>query len=62
MRLLDQARDTAAEVAGNFEARYPYEIAAQSLHYLIETLGEITGEITPDDVLNAVFSRFCIGK
>jgi tRNA modification GTPase len=25
-------------------------------------LGEITGQITPDDILGSVFSRFCIGK
>ena len=25
-------------------------------------LGEITGEITTDDVLNEIFGRFCIGK
>ena len=62
MRLLERAETTAAEVSLNFENRDPYEIAAQSLFYLIDTLGEITGAITPDDVLNAVFSRFCIGK
>ena len=25
-------------------------------------LGEITGRITPDDVLGSIFGRFCIGK
>jgi tRNA modification GTPase len=30
----------------------------QALHYL----GTITGEITTDDVLGSIFSKFCIGK
>ena len=30
----------------------------QSLYYL----GEITGEITTDDLLDNIFSKFCIGK
>ena len=30
----------------------------QALHYL----GEITGAITTDDLLDNIFSKFCIGK
>jgi tRNA modification GTPase len=30
----------------------------QALHYL----GEITGEISTEDLLENIFSRFCIGK
>ena len=30
----------------------------QALHHL----GEITGEISTDDLLDSIFSRFCIGK
>ncbi len=42
------------EVTGDFLAMD----IRQSLHYL----GEITGEITTDDLLDNIFSKFCIGK
>ncbi len=40
----------------------PPEITAFELQQLISILSEITGDISPDDVLDSVFSRFCIGK
>ena len=40
----------------------PAEIIAFELQSLIDNLAEITGEITPDDILDSIFSRFCIGK
>ncbi|MDY6932932.1 MAG: tRNA uridine-5-carboxymethylaminomethyl(34) synthesis GTPase MnmE [Spirochaetota bacterium] len=40
----------------------PHEIIAYELQNLMDNLSEITGEISPDDVLNSIFSRFCIGK
>ena len=38
------------------------ELLAIDLNEAAAYLGEIIGEITPDDVLNRIFSDFCIGK
>lgn len=39
-----------------------HEFIALDLREVINTLSEITGEITTDDILNNIFSNFCIGK
>ena len=41
---------------------WPLELAAGDLREAAEALGEILGVLTPDDVLGAIFSQFCIGK
>jgi tRNA modification GTPase len=38
------------------------EFLAVDLRYALDSLGEITGEVTTDDVLGKIFSKFCIGK
>ncbi len=44
-------------------ARYSaLELCAEELRGAQESLGEITGEFTSDDLLGVIFSRFCIGK
>lgn len=35
---------------------------AMDLRIALRNLGELTGEITTDDLLDSIFSRFCIGK
>lgn len=39
-----------------------WELAAASLHTAADLLGEITGETVSADILDEIFSRFCIGK
>ena len=51
---------TAAETAvGN---RIPHEMLLLDLYNALRPLDEITGATTTDDILNLIFSRFCIGK
>ena len=38
------------------------EFLAIDLKEALQALGEITGETTPDEILDQIFSRFCIGK
>jgi tRNA modification GTPase len=38
------------------------ELAAEELRDVQRALDEITGQFTPDDLLGAIFSTFCIGK
>jgi tRNA modification GTPase len=38
------------------------ELIAFELQSAIDSLNEITGEISPDDILESIFTRFCIGK
>lgn len=38
------------------------DLFAEELRLAHESLGQITGKMTPDDLLGEIFSRFCIGK
>jgi tRNA modification GTPase len=40
----------------------PLEFAAFELQTALSGLGEITGETCPDEILQGIFDRFCIGK
>lgn len=41
---------------------YGLDAVVQDLEDALESLGEVTGEVTPDDVLGSIFSHFCVGK
>ena len=57
-RALTAARTTSSAMARDL----PPVFYAVDLQECIDALGEVTGEITTDDVLDGIFSRFCIGK
>jgi tRNA modification GTPase len=44
------------------ETKVPHEMLLMDLYNALRPLDEITGATTTDDILNLIFSRFCIGK
>lgn len=41
---------------------FALDATVQDLEDALNSLGEITGEVTADDVLGSIFSHFCVGK
>ena len=54
-------RDAAASLRSGLDA-LPGDLLAEDLRAALASLGSITGEICPEEVLGSIFSRFCIGK
>jgi tRNA modification GTPase len=60
---LKSAADHLALAASHIaDAAPPLELFAEELRAAQQALGPITGEFSADDLLGAIFSRFCIGK
>jgi tRNA modification GTPase len=54
-------RDAAACLGRAAEADLP-ELRAEDLRLALRALGRITGQVGVEDLLDTIFSRFCIGK
>ncbi len=59
---LAQARDAVARVRDGMDGGMTGDLLALDLRAALDALGSITGQITNEDVLDGIFSRFCIGK
>ena len=62
LEALRLAQEHLAEARAALKMGGAAEIAAEELRRAHEALGRITGQVTTEDLLGAVFSRFCIGK
>lgn len=54
--------ETHLEIAQQQAQKNEGELIAEELKQVQESLGQITGEVTSDDLLGKIFSEFCIGK
>ena len=61
-RHLAALRAAALELDRAEEHGATWELFAEDLRLAHRHLGTITGEVTADDLLSEIFSRFCIGK
>jgi len=59
---LTLAREAILRVMGGLESGISGDFLAQDIRECIHYLGEITGEITTDELLGNIFKHFCIGK
>jgi tRNA modification GTPase len=59
---LSRARAAAALAADNLAARASLELVAFDLRTAMNAIGEIVGQTSTEDLLDSIFSQFCIGK
>jgi len=57
-----QTQETLEGVLMALKTGLTGDLIAQDLRYALHHLGEITGQISNDDLLKNIFGKFCIGK
>ena len=62
LEALQKTRSSLDEVLNAINSEISGELTALHIRYALNALGEITGEITNDDLLEDIFRNFCIGK
>jgi tRNA modification GTPase len=59
LRRIDNA---IIDIENGFEMGISSELIIMDIKLALEAMGEITGEVTNDEILGSIFSKFCIGK
>lgn len=59
---LQKTKESLCRAKNNISTNIPTDLVAQDIRESLHYLGEITGEITNDEILGNIFSKFCIGK
>ncbi|MCT4624523.1 MAG: tRNA uridine-5-carboxymethylaminomethyl(34) synthesis GTPase MnmE, partial [Schleiferiaceae bacterium] len=62
LHALTQAGENLARAQHGLEMDLPGDLMAQDIRQTLFHLGEITGEVSADDLLGNIFGKFCIGK
>ena len=59
---LSQALEAVQRAGELRRSAAPAELVAEELRLALAPLGELVGELTPEDLLDQIFGRFCLGK
>ncbi|MGU3574026.1 tRNA uridine-5-carboxymethylaminomethyl(34) synthesis GTPase MnmE [Brucellaceae bacterium C25G] len=63
LRHITLLKQTAKEIeTAIHNTNYPLELRAENLRLASQSLGRITGDVDVEDILDVIFSEFCIGK
>jgi len=60
--ILKKCELSLVKVEEGLESQIPGDLLAMDIRETLHHLGEITGQITTDDLLGNIFANFCIGK
>ena len=60
--LISRAIENVKKAKDTVEQNMPIDIIAIFVKDILEDLGNITGEVVTDDIINEIFSKFCLGK
>ncbi len=59
---LRRALEALNKVSEGLNKNVPGDLLALDIRYALDELGSITGQVTNEDLLDSIFTRFCIGK
>lgn len=60
--LITKAIKSVRKAKETMEQDMPLDIIAIFIKDILEDLGNITGEVVTEDIINEIFSKFCLGK
>jgi len=60
--LIHKAMENVEKAKQSLNENMPSDIVAIFIKDILESLGEITGEEVTENIINEIFSRFCLGK
>ena len=60
--LISKAIEHVKKAKNTVQENMPIDIIAIFIKDILEDLGNITGEVVTDDIINEIFSKFCLGK
>ena len=59
---LKEVEKSLTDIKKGLDKKLPGDLLALDIRRCLHYLGEITGEVTNEDTLDYIFSKFCIGK
>jgi len=60
--LLERCKHALVRFQHGIARRLPLDVVAMDIQDALQAMGELTGEITTEEMLSRMFSRFCVGK
>ena len=60
--LISKAIESVLKSEESIKDKMPIDVVAIFLKDILENLGNITGDVVTEDIINDIFSKFCLGK